>query len=499
MPADGSVPAWSADAGSLRPFFSGRPRDRSVLCTAAFAVAASLAASSAHAFPSEEVEVQVGTRLPLAAGLPFLLVLLSIAVLPQAAPRFWSRHRGKIATAWALTAALPFGFRFGAVAVQEIAGVLLSDYVPFILLLWALYSITGGIVLSGGFDGTTRSNVALLASGTLLASVMGTTGAAMLLVRPLLRANAWRRRRVHVVVFFIFLACNVGGSLTPLGDPPLFLGFLRGVPFAWPLRLLPVTGGVTVALLGAFAVLDAFLARTERDSPPPVGRLRLEGAVNLLLLGGVLGAVAGSGVIALGKVGYGGVTRDVAGLLRDLALLVLGLASVVVTRPEARVRNQFSWEPIREVASLFPGIFVAMLPVVLMLKAGEHGPLAWVHEALGGPGSYFCLTGALSSVLDNTPTYLVFLSAALGTFSPHAPEPDALAALLRDHSSYLQAISAGAVFMGANTYLGNAPNLLVRSVAQEAGVAMPGFFGYTLRYALPLLTPVFACVFWWFS
>jgi Na+/H+ antiporter NhaD/arsenite permease-like protein len=204
-------------------------------------------------------------------------------------------------------------------------------------------------------------------------------------------------------------------------------------------------------------------------------------------------------VVALGQVSYGGVTRDVAGLLRDLALLGLGLASVVMTPPEARDRNQFSWEPIREVASLFPGIFVAMLPVILMLKAGEHGALAWVHEALGGPGTYFCLTGVLSSFLDNTPTYLVFLSAALGTFSPHASESDALAVLLRDHSLYLQAISAGAVFMGANTYLGNAPNLLVRSVAQEAGVAMPGFFAYTLRYALPLLAPVFACVFWWFS
>ncbi len=304
--------------------------------------------------------------------------------------------------------------------------------------------------------------------------------------------------RTHQVVFLIFLVCNVGGSLTPLGDPPLFLGFLHGVPFLWTLGLLPVTGLVALVLLATFWAADARAIRREGVPAPRAGRLRVEGGQNLFLLLGVLAAVMASGSADLGRVAYAGVVRDGAGLMRDAVLLGLGFASLRLTPEGIRRRNRFTWEPIREVATLFPGIFVAMVPVILILKAGEHGALAFLHRSLQSPADYFWVTGALSSVLDNTPTYLVFLSTALGTFSPHLPEPAALAALLRDNPAYLRAVSAGAVFLGALTYLGNAPNLLVRSVAQEAGLEMPGFFSYTLRYAVPVLLPTFAAAAWVF-
>jgi len=458
----------------------------------------SFLARVATAAPSEEAEVRVGSMLPLISSLPFAGILLSIAVLPQATPRFWNRHYGKVAAFWGLAVAVPFWVRFGALAGQEVGTVLLADYVPFVILLWSLYTVTGGILISGGFNGTPASNALFLALGAILASLAGTTGAAMLLVRPLLRANAWRRRRTHQVVFFIFLVCNVGGSLTPLGDPPLFLGFLHGIPFLWTLRLLPVTGVVTLVLLAAHYGLDAYRMRAEETPAPRASRLQVEGGKNLFLLLGILAAVIGSGATDLGQLGFAGVGRDGAGLLRDAVLIGLGLVSLRLTPVEIRTRNHFTWAPIREVATLFPGIFVAMVPVILILKAGERGGLAFLHRALQSPADYFWVTGGLSSVLDNTPTYLVFLSTALGTFSPHAPEPAALAALLQDHPDYLEAISAGAVFLGAMTYLGNAPNLLVRSVAQESGLDMPGFFAYTLRYAVLVLLPTFALAAWWF-
>ncbi|HSH69922.1 MAG TPA: sodium:proton antiporter, partial [Deferrisomatales bacterium] len=401
--------------------------------------------------PDTAVEAGIGARLPLVAGMPFVALLLSIAVLPQAAPKLWQRHHGKIAAAWGLAVAVPFTAALGAVAVQEIANVLLADYVPFIILLWTLYTVTGGLLVEGGGNGTPASNAVWLLAGTALAGWIGTTGAAMLLIRPLLRANGWRRRRAHTVVFFIFLVCNVGGSLTPLGDPPLFLGFLHGVPFLWTLRLLPVTAAVTGLLLGAHFLLDSILLRAEAQAPPARAPLRVEGVHNLLLLGTVLAVVIASGALDWGEVGALGVGRDLAGLTRDAVLLLCGALSLRTTPGELRQRNGFSWVPIREVALLFPGIFVAMLPVVLILKAGAQGRLAFLHAFLDSPAHYFWVTGGLSSVLDNTPTYLVFLGTALGAFSPNLGEPAALAALLRDNGGTLVAISAGAVFMGATT------------------------------------------------
>jgi Na+/H+ antiporter NhaD/arsenite permease-like protein len=333
-----------------------------------------------------------------------------------------------------------------------------------------------------------------------MASWVGTTGAAMLLIRPFLRANAWRRNRAYQVVFFIFLVCNVGGALTPLGDPPLFLGFLHGVPFFWTFAILPHMLTVAALVLGLFFVFDSYFFRKEEGKPPAAGGagLRIEGAHNLLFLAGVVLAVLASGVLPLGEVSLFGVHRGAADLLRDGVLIGLGLLSLRTTARDIRERNEFSWAPIQEVAILFAGIFVTMIPVILILKAGSAGHMAFVVEAVKAPAHYFWASGILSSFLDNAPTYLVFLNTALGSFSPGVPEREAITALIRDHGIYLQAISAGAVFMGANTYIGNAPNFMVRSIAEEAGVEMPSFFGYIFKYSLLFLVPSFLVVTWVF-
>ncbi len=371
------------------------------------------------------------------------------------------------------------------------------DYVPFIILLWALFTVTGGIRVSGTLSGTPAFNTGLLALGTGLASLTGTTGAAMLLIRPLIRANAWRRRRAHVVIFFIFLVANIGGSLTPLGDPPLFLGFLHGVPFFWPTvhLLLPMLLAAGLVLF-LFWVIDGLLAA--RETRPvddgPSEPLRIEGLANLPLLLVILLAVLASGSLHAGPAfTILGIPVDWADLLRDLVLLAVIALSIRLTDPAVRAANDFSWAPILEVAKLFAGIFVTMAPVLAILKAGAQGAMApvvaLVSDEQGRPIDlmYFWITGALSSFLDNAPTYLVFFNLAGG---------DA-ATLTTSLAGTLAAISAGAVFMGANTYIGNAPNFMCRSVAEEMGVRMPSFLGYML-WSGAILLPIFALVGWIF-
>lgn len=464
------------------------------------AAAAVLAAPSAFASGAPAAEGGLGSVLPLYAGLPFAGMLLSIALFPLLAPRFWHHHFGKVTAFWSLALAAPFVATYRGAAVFEIVHVYLADYVPFLILLWALYTVAGGILVTGSLSGSPVANALLLLVGTFVASLVGTTGAAMLLIRPFLRANAWRQRRDYQVVFFIFLVCNVGGSLTPLGDPPLFLGFLHGVPFFWTLQLLNPMLLVCALVLATFFAFDSLCFRREEGSPPDAGgaRLKVEGAHNLVLLLAVVVAVLLSGLVDLGQVSLFGVHRSVADLGRDGLLLAIGAASLATTRREVRDRNDFSWAPIQEVAILFAGIFVTMIPVILILKAGSSGHLAFVVEAVKEPAHYFWASGILSSFLDNAPTYLVFLNTALGNFSPGAAEREAIAALIRDHGVYLQAIAAGAVFMGANTYIGNAPNFMVRSIAEEAGVAMPSFFGYIFKYSLLFLVPSFLVVTWVF-
>ncbi len=452
--------------------------------------------------------------------IPFGGMLLSIATMPLTAHVFWEHHRGKISLFWALAFLIPCMAVYGlGVTFYEFCHSILLDYIPFLVLLFALYTVAGGVRLKGSLVGTPPVNLGILALGTVLASWMGTTGAAMLLVRPMLRANAHRKYRVHSVVFFIFLVANIGGSLSPLGDPPLFLGFLKGVDFFWTTsHLFLKTLCLSVALLALYFIIDTVLynkegrpvpptptyAATHADSPAtnadsagqsmqPQEKLGLDGKINLLFLLGVVLAVLLSGLYPLGTVAnIGGVPLEAQNVLRDTALLVLAWLSLRHTSRKCRELNGFSWGPIEEVAQLFFGIFVSMIPAMAILKAGTSGALAPLVELVSRDGQpvnamYFWLTGILSSFLDNAPTYMVFFNTAGGdaqNLMHHMPET-------------LAAISAGAVFMGACSYIGNAPNFMVRAIAEDQGVRMPGFFGYIL-WSVCILVPLFALLTWIF-
>ncbi len=443
-----------------------------------------------------------GATLPLASAIPFVGILLSIALLPPAAPRFWHRHHAKVAVAWAIAFGLPFLATHGSLAVHEILHIYLADYIPFLILIWALFTAAGGIVVRGGPAGTPAVNTTMIAIGTLLASVIGTTGAAMLLIRPLLLANAGRKSTTHLVVFLIILVANIGGCLTPLGDPPLFLGFLQGVPFFWTLRLAGPLIVLSVALLAVLYAMDRHLWRRDvRSGWMPgagEGRLRVAGAANVPLLLGIVGAVLLSGSWKAGAVSVLGVELRIENLVRDVILILVTAASLWITPRALREANQFSWAPIREVAWLFAGIFMTIIPALAMLEAGENGPLGSWIGSLQTPWQFFWATGGLSAFLDNAPTYLAFLHSLVGRFHPGIHGVEAVQRLASEQTLHLEAIAAGAVFMGALTYIGNAPNFMVKSIAEEAGVRMPSFFGYLFRWTIPLLVPLFLLVGWIF-
>ncbi|MCU0604618.1 MAG: sodium:proton antiporter [Desulfobacterales bacterium] len=464
-----------------------------LLCTTWAEAAAAAAAAAAVPAPHD-----LGVALPIWSCIPFAGMLLSIALLPLVLPDFWHHHYGKVSAFWAASLGAPFVSAYGSAAVHEIVHIILADYVPFIILLWALYTVSGGILLRGTLRGTPVVNTLMLIIGTAIASWMGTTGAAMLMIRPFLRANSYRKNRSFMVVFFIFLVANVGGSLTPLGDPPLFLGFLHGVSFFWTMRLLPHMLLVTGLLLTAYFILDSYHYRKEgaRDRPVkgPKEALAIEGTHNFLLLAGVVGAVLMSGVADWGEIDTFGVHRGVQDWVRDGLLIAIGALSLLTTRTAVREDNNFTWAPIVEVALLFIGIFVTMLPCLLILKAGPNGAMAFLINAVTQPAHYFWAAGALSAFLDNAPTYLTFFSTALGSFYPGVPEAMSVIHLMEEIPAYLAAISAGAVFFGACSYIGNAPNFMVRSIAEEAGTKMPSFFGYILKYALVFLVPAFGIV-----
>ncbi|SFB23294.1 transporter, UIT6 family [Collimonas sp. OK607] len=437
-----------------------------------------------------------GAQLSVWWGVPFMGLLLSIALGPLLAPTFWHHHFGKITVVWSVAFLIPCALVFGVpTAAAGVVHAFMAEYFPFIILLLALFVVAGGICLRGNLHGTPALNTGLLAIGTLLASLMGTTGASMLLIRPLIRANDNRKHVVHIVVFFIFLVANAGGALTPLGDPPLFLGFLKGVDFTWTLKnIFGETMFMWGSLLVIFYCLDRFYfhKREEEFAPsldptPDDAKLRFEGKFNFVLLAVVVLLVLMSGFWKPG------ITYDIYGtpvelqnLLRDGLLVVVILVSLWLTPKIAREGNDFSWGPILEVAKLFAGIFVTIAPVIAMLRAGEHGAFGMVVSAVTGADGqpnnimYFWATGILSSFLDNAPTYLVFFNTASG---------DA-AELMTRLAATLAAISCGAVFMGANSYIGNAPNLMVKAIAEERGIRMPSFFGY-VGWACVVLLPLF--------
>ncbi len=440
--------------------------------------------------------------MPLWTGIPFVGILLSIALLPVVAPKHWENHYPKVSLFWAALFAVPFLVVFRGTAARAILHIYLIDYVPFIILLWGLFTVSGGILLRGRLQGTPLMNTLLLALGTVLASWMGTTGAAMLMIRPLLRANAARKRKKHVFIFLIFLVANIGGALTPLGDPPLFLGFLHGVPFSWTFAILPHMLFVSVILLVLHYLIDSFHYR--RESPEVVSQekeevLRLEGGHNVVFLAGILGAVLLSGVWRAGSFAVAGIEMETVDVVRDLIIVSMGILSLRTTRKHVRRDNNFTWHPIIEVGYLFAGIFMTILPVLAMLRVGERGALAFVMNAVSQPAHYFWAAGGLSSFLDNAPTYLAFFNLALGRLQlPDASVSGILTGVLADPSggqfaSFLKAVSAGAVFFGANTYIGNAPNFMVKSIAEGHRVKMPSFFGY-MAWSVGILIPLFALV-----
>jgi Na+/H+ antiporter NhaD/arsenite permease-like protein len=439
----------------------------------------------------------IGIILPLWSVLPFAGILLSIALIPLFAPHFWEHHFPKVSAFWAVIFAVPFLYLFREIAVHEIAHIIIIDYIPFILLLWALFTVSGGIYVQGTLKGTPAVNAVILLIGTILASIIGTTGASMLLIRPILRSNSWRVHKVHTIVFFIFLVSNIGGALTPLGDPPLFLGFLHGVPFFWTFNILPEMAFASVVLLVLYFILDSYYYKKEDKTglgSSEFEPLRIQGAQNFIFLSGIVAAVLFSGTIKLGEVNIFGIHQSLENLVKDAVLIVIGILSLIFTRQEVRKGNEFSWAPILEVAYLFAGIFITIIPALAILKAGEDGALAWLIKSINTPAHYFWATGALSSFLDNAPTYLTFFNGAIGKFYPGTPEAQAVARLIVEKIPYLAAISAGAVFMGANTYIGNAPNFMVRSIAEEAGVKMPTFFGYMFKYSIPILVVLFIII-----
>lgn len=442
----------------------------------------------------ESSAAEIGTILPLWSVLPFVGILLSIALIPLLAIHFWERHFPKVSAFWALVFAVPFLFFFREVAVHEIAHIIIIDYIPFILLLWALFTVSGGIYIKGTLKGTPAVNTIILLIGTILASIIGTTGASILMIRPILRSNAWRIYKVHTVVFFIFLVSNIGGVLTPLGDPPLFLGFLHGVPFFWTINLFPEMAFASIILLALYFILDSCYYKKEIPTAVPDDEfepLKIEGSHNFFFLVGIIGAVLFSGSIKLGEINIFGVQQIIENLVKDALLIVMGIASLIFTKKEVRKGNDFSWAPILEVAYLFAGIFITIIPALAILKAGEKGALHWLIKSVDSPAHYFWAVGILSSFLDNAPTYLTFFNSALGKFYPGMPESQAVALLIVEKIPYLVAISVGAVFMGANTYIGNAPNFMVKSIAEEAGVKMPSFFGYMFKYSIPILLVLF--------
>lgn len=437
-------------------------------------------------------------NIPIGLCIPFAGLLLCIAVLPLVKPEIWEKYQPLFVVVWSFLFIIPFTMLYGAErSAETVLECVLNDYMTFIILLFGLFCVSGNITLEGDFAGSPRINVGILAFGTLLASCIGTTGASMLLVRPMIKMNSWRRHRRHIMIFFIFLVSNMGGCLTPIGDPPLLMGFMRGVPFFWSLGLFKILIFNMVIVLFIFYWFDrrAYRKDIAQGLKPDISRpgteVKLDGAHNILYLVMIVGAVILSGMLpnvpafqdASGNV-LGlhilGVTVGYPSLIECAVILLAAFLSFKTTSADIRTRNHFTWGAIKEVAILFIGIFITMQPALMILKA--KGAELGITE----PFQMFWTTGALSSFLDNTPTYLVFLTTA-GTLGFTKGMTTSVGVV---STKMLTAISCGAVFMGANTYIGNAPNFMVKAISDENGIRMPSFFGYLL-WSVFILVPVF--------
>ena len=430
----------------------------------------------------------LGSTLSFAYCIPFAGMLLSIAICPLVNGAWWEKFKGAAVLFWSLLFLVPFAIGNGAgTALNHFLEVILGDYISFIVLLFGLFCVAGNIRIRGTLAGTPKVNVLLLLIGTLLSSWVGTTGASMLLIRPVIRANSWRKRKVHTMVFFIFLVSNIGGCLTPVGDPPLLMGFMHGVPFTWSFHLLPVFLLNVVLLLALYFIIDSRAYKKDlADGAKPKAsekteKIGLEGAHNLIFLLCIVGAVILSGSLANINAFFGNgikiegeVTLTFATMIEMAIILLSAFLSFKTTKKEVRTANNFSWGAIQEVAVLFIGIFITMIPALLILSARGS------ELGITKNWQMFWATGALSSFLDNTPTYLVFFETAV---SLHATN-EAIGSVMIPQTM-LMAISCGAVFMGANTYIGNAPNFMIKSIAEENNIKMPSF------WSVCCLVPVF--------
>jgi len=441
----------------------------------------------------------VAAVLPAWSVIPFIGMLLSIAVIPLTHPHWWEKNMHVPAGIWSLVFIIPFAFAYGfSEAWFRLLESMLLDYVPFIVLLFGLFVAAGGIAVRGTLPGTPKVNMLILFIGTMLASWIGTTGAAMVMIRPLIRANKWRKKAAHVIVFFIFLVANIGGCLTPLGDPPLFMGFQRGVPFTWTFHLAPFLLLNMIILFAAFYFIDCHFCKKElAEGRSPLDELsesekepiRIEGLHNLIFIGMIIVGVIANGLLPkefaffadnAGIPVYDEIVFPYATIVEIIIILVAAFLSLKTTKESIHELNGFSHAPIIEVATLFLGIFITMIPALIFLKV--HGAQLGIHD----PWQLFWATGFLSSFLDNTPTYLVFLqtAGAIGSTTGIHTSVGTVSQIM------LEAISAGAVFMGANTYIGNAPNFMVKSIAEENGIKMPSFFGY-MGWSIAILIPTF--------
>ena len=443
--------------------------------------------------------MDLGTVLPLWSCIPFVGLLLCIAICPLVIGEWWDTHKQYGVIFWSLLFIIPFCVAYGwNVGIEQVVESIVGDYLPFIVLLFGLFCVAGNICLEGDLVGSPKVNVILLLIGTLLSSWIGTTGASMVMIRPIIRANKWRSRRTQIVVFFIFLVSNIGGCLTPFGDPPILMGFMRGVPFFWSLKIMPVFIVNVIILLIVFYILDrrAYRKDLAQGNRPEINaeksHIRLLGAHNIIFVVMIVGAVILSGELpslplfqgadgeTLGIHIIGEASLTFPAIIEVAIILVAAFLSFKTTPKQVRLNNHFTWGAIKEVAILFIGIFITMIPALLILKSKG------AELGLTQPWELFWATGALSSFLDNTPTYLVFLTTAgsLGATEGIVTAVGTIAPKM------LLAVSCGAVFMGANTYIGNAPNFMVKSIAEENGIKMPSFFGY-MGWSLAFLIPTF--------
>jgi Na+/H+ antiporter NhaD/arsenite permease-like protein len=434
-------------------------------------------------------------------ALPFLGIILSIALFPLLLPDFWGKHYGKVAIAWSVIVLIGIGISQGpGISLKTFLSVMTDQFFPFIFLLLSLFTITGGISLEGEHEGTPKINVIILFIGAILSSWLGTTGAAVLLIRPLIKANSWRKFKVHTIIFFIFIVGNIGGSLTPIGNPPLLMGFISKIPFFWPTsKLLAPTALTTILLLVIYFFIELFYFKKETGNRAFKGKSKItvSGSWNIVLLVFAIFAV----VLSSYDFGTAFMLYNVPVPLSELAeiliLICITFISVKITSKEIRAQNNFTWHPIIEVGKIFAAIFICMAPLIAMLRAGIDGPMGFIVHSLsnaqGQPlnGMYYWLSGGLSAFLDSAPAYLVFFNTAAAPAAALNMAPHLYMANIIPTT--LIAITAGASFMGAITYIGNAPNMMVKAIAEENNIKMPSFFGY-MAWSVLILVPIFILV-----